>query len=65
MDTTRYLKYDDAALRLSVTPKWLRRAVAERRIPFHKFGRLVRFDVRDLDEFAQQQRVDAAKAGSR
>ena len=57
MDTTKYLNYEDAATRINMTTKWLRRAVAERRIPFHKFGRLVRFHVDDLDEYARQQRV--------
>lgn len=53
----QYLDYPEAAKRLHVSERWLRRARTERRIPFHKFGHLVRFHVDDLDEYARQQRV--------
>jgi len=43
---------------LCVTPRHVRRLVAERRIPFFKVGRFVRFDPADLDIWLGQQRVE-------
>ena len=36
-----------------------RRLVAERRIPFHRLGRLIRFKKADLDAFIEAGRVEA------
>ena len=49
---------DEAAERLGVTPRFMRRLVDERRIPFHKIGKYVRFDPADIDRFAMESRVD-------
>ena len=38
----------------------LRRLVAEKRVPYHKVGRRVLFDLRDLDDYAEAGRVEAA-----
>ena len=54
-----------AAAYLGVTERWMRRAVAERRIPFHKLGRFVRFHVDDLDAYLASQRVPAVDGGQR
>ena len=51
-----------AAERLGVTERWMRRAVAERRVPFVKVGRYVRFDERDLLAYIDRQRVPARDA---
>ena len=48
-----------AAEYLGVTERWIRRAVEERRIPFVKLGRLVRFSVEDLDAYVASRRVEA------
>jgi excisionase family DNA binding protein len=40
----RLLNIDDVAEYLGVTPRHIRRLVAERRIPYLKVGRFVRFD---------------------
>lgn len=48
-----------AADRLGVTERWVRRAVAERRIPFVKVGRFVRFEPRALDDYIRRQRIPA------
>lgn len=53
------LSFQQAHEYLNVTPAWLRRAVAERRLPFHKFGRLLRFDRAALDEFIAETLVEA------
>ena len=50
-----------AAVRLGVTTRFMRRLVNERRIPFHKIGKYVRFDPADIDRFAIQGRVEPAR----
>lgn len=55
----RPLDVNEAAAYLGVTARWVRRAVAERRIPHLKVGRYVRFDQEDLDAYLQRQRVPA------
>lgn len=57
--TSRLLDVDAAAQYLSVTPRFIRRLVAERRVPFVKLGRHLRFDPADLDRFVEAGRVDA------
>ena len=52
---------DHAAERLGVTTRFMRRLVDERRIPFHKIGKYVRFDPADIDRFAIQGRVEPAR----
>ncbi|MDQ3681383.1 MAG: excisionase family DNA-binding protein [Actinomycetota bacterium] len=48
---------------MGVTPRFVRRLVAERRIPFLKVGRHVRFDPADLDAFLAAGRVEAREGG--
>jgi excisionase family DNA binding protein len=57
--TTRQhlLDTDSVAQALAVTPRHVRRLVAERRIPFVKVGRSVRFDPGALDVWLDQQSV--------
>ncbi len=50
-----------AAERLGVSTRFMRRLVDERRIPFHKIGKYVRFDPADVDRFAMQGRVEPAR----
>ncbi len=45
--------------RLGTSERWMRRAVAERRIPFVKIGRHVRFRPEDLDAYIARQLVPA------
>ena len=59
------LDTDDVAKVLRVTPRHVRRLVAERRIPFVKAGRFVRFDPGELDIWLDEQRVDVVRRGSR
>lgn len=40
------------------TPRYLRRLVASRRIPFHKIAGRIWFDVADLDEHEEARRVE-------
>ena len=39
----------DVAARLGVNPRYVRRLVAERRIPFIKLGHLLRFDPAEVE----------------
>jgi excisionase family DNA binding protein len=59
------LDTDEVAVALRVTPRHVRRLVAERRIPFVKVGRFVRFDPGELDVWLDQQRVDVVRRGWR
>ena len=49
----------ELAERLGTTERFVRRLVAERRVPFHKVGKYVRFDPRDIDEWLVERRVEA------
>ena len=49
---------------LGVTPRHVRRLVAERRIPFFKVGRFVRFDPGELDLWLEDQRVEVRRSAS-
>lgn len=42
---------------LGVTPRHVRRLVAERRIPFVKWGHLIRFDVAEVNRWLEGARV--------
>jgi excisionase family DNA binding protein len=59
------LDTDEIAKVLCVTPRHIRRLVAERRIPFVKVGRFVRFEPGELDVWLDQQRVDVVRRGPR
>lgn len=48
-----------AAARLGVTQRWVRRAVAERRISFVKVGRNVRFEPEAISRYIERQRRPA------
>lgn len=45
---------------LRVDPRYVRRIIAERRIPFVRVGRLIRFRRVDLDAYIAAQTVPAA-----
>ena len=47
----RFLDVPGVAQYLNISERWVRRAVAERRIPFVKAGALLRFDRVELDEW--------------
>jgi excisionase family DNA binding protein len=45
---------------LGVTPRHVRRLIAERRIPYLKVGRLIRFDPDEIAEWLDSARTKAA-----
>jgi len=53
------LSTEELASRLGVTPRHIRRLVAERRIPFLKVGRFMRFDPSDVARWLDQTRRQA------
>jgi excisionase family DNA binding protein len=58
-DPAGLLGISDVAARLGTPERFVRRLVAERRVPFHKIGKYVRFDPRDIDRYLAEQRVEA------
>jgi excisionase family DNA binding protein len=51
------LTVDQAAERLATKPRFIRRLIAEKRIPYVKLGSHVRLDTEDLDAFVAAGRV--------
>lgn len=54
------LSVEEAAMRLGTGQRFVRRLIAERRIPFIKLGRHVRIDTADLDAYVAAGRVEPA-----
>ena len=44
----QFVDIEELARHLGVSVRHIRRLVSERRIPFHKWGRLLRFDVAEV-----------------
>jgi excisionase family DNA binding protein len=56
---TQLVNVNEAAEFLAVSPSTLYGWVWQRRIPFVKVGRAVRFDMADLQRFVTQNRIEA------
>ena len=54
------LTIDQLAQRLGITVRHVRRLVAERRVPYYKVGRLVRFDRNEIDDWLRDRRRPVA-----
>ena len=52
----------EVARRLGTKPRFVRRLIAERRIEYHKFGRLVRISEPVLNDYIKAGRVEAITA---
>jgi excisionase family DNA binding protein len=52
------MSIEDVAEHLGVTVRHVRRLVAERRIPFLKWGHLLRFDPGELNLGLEHRRID-------
>ncbi len=50
---------NEVADRLGVSVRHVRRLVFERRIPYLKWGRLLRFDIQDIDVWLAESRIPA------
>ncbi len=55
----RLVDIDEAAHYLAVSPRFMRRLIAERRIEHHKIGRYIRFDTSTLDAWIAARTVPA------
>ena len=53
------------AARLGVQVRHVRRLVHERRIPYVKWGHLLRFDPVDIDSWIEQSRIAPSEASQR
>jgi excisionase family DNA binding protein len=56
---TQLVNVNEASRFLAVSPSTLYGWVWQRRIPFVKVGRAVRFDMADLERFVTQNRIEA------
>ena len=56
------LTIEQAAARINMSERYIRRLVAERRIPFHKLGRSVRIKAVDLAAHVEAGRVEPLTA---
>ncbi len=52
------LDIDALAQQLAVSERFVRRLIEERRIPFHKVGKYVRFEQADVDRWVADRRVE-------
>jgi excisionase family DNA binding protein len=53
------LDIEGLAARLGVSSRFVRRLVEERRVPFHKIGRLVRFDPAEVELWIHASKVES------
>jgi len=58
----RPLTLPEAAAHLNVAERYMRRLVTDRRIPYFKVGRLLRFSAEDLDAFLEAGRIESSAA---
>lgn len=58
-DAAPLLGIMDVAKRLGTSERFVRRLVSERRVPFHKVGKFVRFEPHDIDAWLAAHRVEA------
>jgi excisionase family DNA binding protein len=63
--TAPLLTLDAVAEALSVTRRHVQRLVAERRIPFLKVGRFIRFDPAALNVWLEEQQVETTRSARR
>lgn len=59
MTKGQLLTVDQAAERLNVSTRFVRRLVDERRVPYLKIGKFVRFAEDELDAWIEAQRIDS------
>jgi excisionase family DNA binding protein len=59
------MRLEDVADRLGVNERYVRRLIAERRVPYLKIGHLIRFDPNDIEHWIAQTRVAAIEFGVR
>ena len=53
----RWFSTAEAAKRLGITPRTLYRFIDEGQLPAYRFGRVIRLQQREVDEFIQRSRI--------
>lgn len=56
------LTVEQAAKRLNVSEKWIRRAIFDKKLPIVRLGRLVRIEPAQLEQFIVRSRVHHKRA---
>jgi len=59
--TLQLLDVGELAAQLSVSTRFIRRLVTERRIPYCKVGKFVRFDAAEVAAWVADKRIDALR----
>jgi excisionase family DNA binding protein len=54
----RLLDVNEVADRMGVTVRFVRRLVAQRRLPYRKLGKFVRFEPTEVEDWLEARRVD-------
>ena len=54
----RFFSPQEISVYLGLKPDTVYSWIWQKKIPYHKFGRLVKFDIREVDEWAKDQRVE-------
>ncbi len=57
MSEIEWLSTKEAARRLGITPRTLYRLIDEGQLPAYKFGRVIRLQEREVDEFIAAARI--------
>ncbi len=57
MSQIEWLSTKEAARRLGITPRTLYRLIDEGQLPAYKFGRVIRLQEREVDEFIGKARI--------
>lgn len=57
MSQIEWLSSKEAARRLGITPRTLYRLIDEGQLPAYKFGRVIRLQQAEVDEFITQARI--------
>jgi len=52
------LTIEQAAQQMSMSARYIRRLIAERRIPFHRLGRAVRINLTDINNYITSSRIE-------
>lgn len=57
----RYINPVELSQYLGISKETVRSWTWQRKIPWHKVGRLVKFDLREIDSWMQENRVEMKK----
>jgi excisionase family DNA binding protein len=57
-DPPRWLSTAEAARRLGITPRTLYRFIDEGQLPAYRFGRVIRLQEHEVDEFVESCRIE-------